>query len=456
MIKWGKVMKKFLITGATSFIGIELCRMLLNKGYSVVAVCRDGSAASDKLPLGVDIVTAEMSDYGHLYEQVERADVFVNLAWGGTGHDGRDSVEVQEKNVEYTLAAMQAAGKMGCEVFVEAGSQAEYGIVTDLITEETPCRPFSEYGRAKLKVKDAGFAISEATGMKYVHLRIFSLFGENDHEWTLPMSCIDRMLRGQTMELSACTQNWNFMYVKDAVRRIMRLCEHAMSDESFVHDIYNIASRDTRKLKDYVERMRELTGSSSELIYGRIMPSHVVSLQPDVTKTEKATGCIAYTPFDDVVRNIISIKTGTGYLIASSTDEPGRTLAAGAENPFHRIDSEFIRFILIGIINTLFGVGVYCLMIFFGLHYFIATLASNVLGVLFNFKTTGKFVFENEDRRLIFRFVLCYMLVYLINNGVIKAILLTGLNEYWAGILATPVVALCSFFMLKHFVYKRR
>lgn len=449
-------MKRFLITGATSFIGIELCRMLLNKGYGVVAVCRDSAVAGGKLPSGVDIVTAEMSDYGQLYENIQHADVFINLAWGGTGHDGRDSNEVQEENVDNTLAAMQAARKMGCEVFVEAGSQAEYGAVTDIITEETPCRPFSEYGKAKLKIKEAGFAMSETTGMKYVHLRIFSLFGENDHAWTLPMSCIERMLCNQKMELSACTQNWNFMYVKDAVRRIMCLCEHAMSDDTFVHEVYNIASRDTRKLKEFVERMRELTGSSSELVYGKIQPANVVSLQPDVTKTEIATGCIAYTPFDDVVKSIIRTKRNVDNVIIPQAEISDEVLATGAANPFHRINSEFIRFIIIGVINTLFGVGVYCLMIFLGLPYFIATLASNVLGVLFNFKTTGKFVFENEDRRLIFRFVLCYLFVYLINNGVIKAILFTGLNEYWAGILATPVVALCSFFMLKHFVYKRR
>lgn len=95
-------------------------------------------------------------------------------------------------------------------------------------------------------------------------------------------------------------------------------------------------------------------------------------------------------------------------------------------------------------------------MIFIGLPYFIATLISNVLGVLFNFKTTGKFVFENNDNSLIFRFTLCYILIYAINTGVIKLMLLSKLNEYWAGFIATPIVAICSFFMLKHFVYKKK
>ena len=71
------------------------------------------------------------------------------FAWGGTGHDGRNVQDVQRENVINTIAAMFAADKMGCQVFVEAGSQAEYGTVLECITEETPCHPFSEYGKAK-------------------------------------------------------------------------------------------------------------------------------------------------------------------------------------------------------------------------------------------------------------------------------------------------------------------
>ncbi len=123
--------------------------------------------------------------------------------------------------------------------------------------------------------------------------------------------------------------------------------------------------------------------------------------------------------------------------------------------PFFRIQNRFIRFVLVGCLNTAFGVGVYCLCIFIGLPYFIATLVSNVLGVLWNFKTTGKLVFENGDNSLIFRFVACYVLVYIINTGVVKILLLAGLNGYWAGILATPVVALCSYSLLKNYVYKK-
>ena len=109
------------------------------------------------------------------------------------------------------------------------------------------------------------------------------------------------------------------------------------------------------------------------------------------------------------------------------------------------IPNKFVRFLFVGGLNTAFGVGVYCLAIFLGLPYFVATLLSNVLGVLFNFITTGNLVFHNGNPRLIFRFVACYVVIYFVNTAVVKLLLVAGLNSYWAGILATPIVALCSY-----------
>ena len=122
-----------------------------------------------------------------------------------------------------------------------------------------------------------------------------------------------------------------------------------------------------------------------------------------------------------------------------------------------KIDSRFIRFVFVGVLNTAFGFGVYCLMIWIGVPYWWSTLISNVLGVLFNFKTIGILVFENSSNRLFFRFVSCYVLAYGLNVGIIY--LLThsaGLNDYWSGLIATPFVALFSFFYQKLFVFNHK
>ena len=298
---------KFVITGATSFIGLELIDYLLAHNHSVVAVCRQDSKGLSFIPHGVEIVASKMCDYGRLCDAIPKADVFVNLAWGGTGHDGRNVVDIQNENITYTIAAMHAADKMECKVFVEAGSQAEYGATTEPQTEDSNCNPFSEYGKAKLKVKQELFNLSEQLDIKYIHLRIFSLFGEKDHPWTLIMSAVDKMLKNEQLDLSPCTQNWNFLYVKDAVRMITILCENAVDNISFKHEVYNIASDDTRQLKEFVERIKFLTGSSSILNYGANIPQNYVSLQPNIRKTIDAIGFTEFHNFDDVICKIVKL-----------------------------------------------------------------------------------------------------------------------------------------------------
>ena len=297
---------KFLITGANSFIGLELMHLLHKLGHEVVAVCRPNPKALSQIPSFAEKVLAQMTEYGTLSEKTNNVDVFINLAWAGTGHEGRNVIDVQKENVACAKSAMLEAAKMGCKLFVEAGSQAEYGSTIDPQKEENTCNPFSEYGKAKLQVKDIGFDLSERLGIKYIHLRIFSMFGENDHSWTLVMSVIRKLLCNEQVDLSPCTQNWNFVYVKDAVRIIMSLCVNAVNDAAFKHEIYNIASGDTRQLMDFVEEMKVFTESKSILNYGAVTPQNLVSLQPDMSKTLKVSGFNDFHDFGEVITIIIN------------------------------------------------------------------------------------------------------------------------------------------------------
>ena len=82
------------------------------------------------------------------------------------------------------------------------------------------------------------------------------------------------------MELGECSQWWNFLYIKDAAKGLAVLLEKG------VHGIYNLAGRDTRILRDYVEEMYELCGSKGSFRYG-IHPQLAeknANLIPDITK----------------------------------------------------------------------------------------------------------------------------------------------------------------------------
>ena len=289
-------------------IGISLCQYIAALNDCMVyAVCREGSIGLNKLPANknIEVVFSDLEHINNIAKVIEKADVFINLAWTNTDHDGRNSAFLQSINVEYAKEAIRVAVLKGCKLFVEAGSQAEYGFIQDLITEETPCNPEVEYGKAKLSVLKEGSLLCNSLGIKYLHLRIFSTFGENDRPWTLIMSAIDKMQKNESLELSSCTQLWNYLYVSDCVKQIFLLCEYVLSKSDYKNGVYHIASKDTRPLKDYLDEMKSVLCSTSVLNYGSFIPSKRVSLNPSVAKTEVAIGFINEVSFAEAIKLII-------------------------------------------------------------------------------------------------------------------------------------------------------
>jgi putative flippase GtrA len=117
------------------------------------------------------------------------------------------------------------------------------------------------------------------------------------------------------------------------------------------------------------------------------------------------------------------------------------------------LDKRFIRFLLVGGINTLFGYSVFALFIFLKFHYSLAVLFGTILGILFNFKTTGKMVFNNTDNALLFKFVGVYTATFLINVACLKVFDVFKINMFLAGAFLILPVALFSFMLQKKFVF---
>ncbi len=113
----------------------------------------------------------------------------------------------------------------------------------------------------------------------------------------------------------------------------------------------------------------------------------------------------------------------------------------------------FIKFLLVGGINTIFGYTIYGLGLFIGLQYALAVLIATVLGVLFNFKTIGKYVFANNDRKLFVKFIVVYGITYLLNILILWLCQKYNFNLYLVqAILAIPLAGF-SYSLNRYFVF---
>ena len=138
------------------------------------------------------------------------------------------------------------------------------------------------------------------------------------------------------------------------------------------------------------------------------------------------------------------------------------------------IDKKFIKFLFVGCLNTLFGYLMYVIFISTPLKREYALLLAYMVGVLWNFKTTGVLVFKNNNNKLIFKFISAYVITYFINllglnfvnsAGWGKALANWTLNilnietklnliKYFDQIILVLPIAIISFVLFKTFVFK--
>lgn len=324
-----------VVTGATSFIGAVTVRQLLEQGHQVAAVVRPGSAnlcqLTDPLEGKADllerlqIVPLDLGQIRRIGEAVHwrggggdaaaagtlRSDTdphgaaavgdpfpaaaWIHIGWDGAGSHNRTLRSVQQENVRHSLEAVKAAAGLGCRRFLFTGSQAEYGVHHETITEDTPCRPVSEYGIAKVEFGRQAEALCRKLGMEYVHTRIFSVYGPGDHPWSLVQTCLSTWMDGGEMKLGECTQFWNFLYIEDTAAALVCLLTEGRPG------VYNIAGNDTRPLRAYIEEMYRLCGSRGSFRYGE-RPQNAegpADLMPDISRICRETAWRPVTAFSE-------------------------------------------------------------------------------------------------------------------------------------------------------------
>jgi len=115
---------------------------------------------------------------------------------------------------------------------------------------------------------------------------------------------------------------------------------------------------------------------------------------------------------------------------------------------------QFFRFLLVGGINTLFGYLIFSALILLKFHFSIASLLGTILGVIFNYFTTGRIVFNHRNPRLIIKFFGVYGITYLVNLFFLNIFDKLHMNMLIAGAILIFPIALLSYFLNKTFVFK--
>ena len=307
------MLRKVVITGATGVVGMALIRKCIESGIETVLLVNPDSTRLSRIPEDplVKVLKCGLESLGEATGESLGLDLsegdtgeiaFIHLAWGGTFGDSRNNRELQKKNEEYALDAVKLAHRLGCSVFVGAGSQAEYGRVEGVLKPDTACNPENEYGRSKLAASEATRKLCHELGMRHVWPRILSIYGPYDGEKTMVMSLIRELLSGRKPSLTPGHQMWDYLYADDVGSAMVLLAERGRDGS-----IYPIGSGTARPLREYIEIIRDQIDPALPLGFGEVPYSErqVMHLCADITALREDTGFEPQVDFAEGARRTI-------------------------------------------------------------------------------------------------------------------------------------------------------
>lgn len=303
-----------VITGPTGAIGMAVIGTCIEKKIHMLLITHKDSKRNENIPDSeyITVIHADMAEYDEinaealLGERVQKYDAFLHLAWIGTTGEQRNDMELQTNNIYYTLSAVRLAKRLGCKIFLGAGSQAEYGRVEGYLNATIMPSPETGYGMAKLCAGQMSRVLCGQLQLEHIWLRVLSIYGPYDSENSMVFSAIRGFVEGKETAFTAGEQRWDYLYSGDAANIILDVLAYGKNGK-----LYCIGSGYERCLKEYIYEIykavydEEVT--EEKLGIGKIpyAPKQVMFLCADTSELETDIGKLSITPFSEGIKKTV-------------------------------------------------------------------------------------------------------------------------------------------------------
>ena len=171
---------KVFVTGATGFVGSHLAAALVEHGDEVVCLARRPEQAAFLASCGARVAPGSLEDAASLAAALASVDVVYHVAGLTAAPSEREFLEVNAEGTRRLISAAAAVAP-GLWRFVYVSSVAAVGPAPrgGLLTEDSPCKPVTAYGRSKLAGEAA---VRGSAALPWTIVRPGVVYGPRDRE----------------------------------------------------------------------------------------------------------------------------------------------------------------------------------------------------------------------------------------------------------------------------------
>jgi UDP-glucuronate decarboxylase len=311
-------MKRVLVTGGAGFIGSHLCERLLARGDEVLCVDNFFTSRRQNILHLFDNKMFEFLRHDITWPLYVEVDEIYNLACPASPvHYQFDPVQTTKTNVHGSINMLGLAKRLRVKI-LQASTSEVYGDPSEHPQRETywgnvnPIGPRSCYDEGKRCAETLFFDYHRQHRLDIRVARIFNTYGPRMHpnDGRVVSNFIVQALKGEDITIyGEGQQTRSFCFVDDLVEGFVRFMDLPRADDGgpgFPGPI-NLGNPGEFTIRQLAEKVIELTGSSSKLVFRPLPADDPMQRKPDITRAQQMLG--GWTPqvqLDEGLRRTIA------------------------------------------------------------------------------------------------------------------------------------------------------
>ena len=280
--------KRVMVTGGAGFLGSHLCQRLLADGHDVLCVDNYFTGSKDNIAHLLDNPYFELMRHDVTFPLYVEVDEIFNLACPASPvHYQHDPVQTTKTSVHGAINMLGLAKRVQAKIFQASTSEVYGDPQVHPQTEAywghvNPIGFRSCYDEGKRCAETLFFDYHRQHSLRIKVARIFNTYGPRMHpnDGRVVSNFIVQALNNESITIyGEGLQTRSFCYVDDLIDGFIKLMN---SKDDFTGPV-NLGNPNEFTIKTLAERIIELTGSKSTLVYKPLPSDDPLQRQPDIS-----------------------------------------------------------------------------------------------------------------------------------------------------------------------------
>lgn len=302
--------KRILITGGAGFLGSHLCERLLKEGNEVIAMDNYFTGHKENIYHLMDYKSFEIVRHDITMPYFAEVDEIYNLACPASPvHYQYNPIKTIKTSVMGAINMLGLAKRTNAKIFQASTSEVYGDPMVHPQTESywgnvNPIGPRACYDEGKRSAETLFTSYHEQNGLDIRIVRIFNTYGPrmDMNDGRVVSNFIVQALKGDDITVyGKGDQTRSFCYVDDLLEGFVRLMDYP---ESYALPV-NIGNPNEFTILELADKVIELTGSKSKLVYNPLPQDDPMQRKPNIERAKDLLGWEPKIELEEGLKNTI-------------------------------------------------------------------------------------------------------------------------------------------------------